>query len=84
MVRSSIAAFSIGTSACSGPSRDDEAADMLGEMARKADQLARQGQRQAQPPVGGIEPGLADTVLLDTPPRPHPQTVPDMHAGRIG
>ena len=35
--------------------RQHEAARMLTEMARKADQLARQFQGEAQPPVGEIQ-----------------------------
>ena len=40
-VRSAIAAFSIGTSSDERPAGDHEAADMLRQVARKADQLAR-------------------------------------------
>ena len=44
---------------------DDEAAAVLGEMTRKAGQLARQLQRQRQRRIGGIEPGRAHAVLAD-------------------
>ena len=42
---------------------EDEAADMLGEMAREADELV--GERDGLPDrrIGGIEPGLADVIV---------------------
>ena len=39
--------------------REHEAADVLGEMAREAQQLAREPERLPDRRVGGIEPGLA-------------------------
>ncbi len=44
---------------------DDEAADMLREMSREPDERTRQLERQAQGRIGGIEPSLAHTVVLD-------------------
>jgi hypothetical protein len=35
---------------------------VLGEVAGKADQLARQGDGAAQPGIGRVEPGLAQTA----------------------
>ena len=63
-VRSSIAALPIGTSSSSRSAREDEAADMLGEMARKADQLARRA-RASGAAVGsvGSRPDLACTCF---------------------
>ena len=46
-----------------GALRDDEAADMLAEVAREADQLLGQLEGQAQGRVGGVEPGLAQGRL---------------------
>jgi hypothetical protein len=43
-LRSAIAAFSIGTSRVERPARDDEAADVLRQVARKAAQLLGQDQ----------------------------------------
>ena len=43
----------------------DEAAGVLAEMARGADQLARQLQRQAEPPVLQIEVQVRDMFVLD-------------------
>ena len=45
------------------PARQHEAADMLGEMAREADQLLRELEHAGEQRVGGIEPGLADIFL---------------------
>ena len=73
-VRSSIAAFSIGTSSDKRPAGDHEAADMLRQMPREADQLAGEVERQAQVAVGRVEPGLAHPLVGDrvvaTSPRP--------------
>ncbi len=41
------------------PAGDDEAADMLRQVARKADQLGGEIEGEAQSAVGGVEPGLA-------------------------
>jgi hypothetical protein len=64
-VRSSIAAFSIGTSSqlVEPPTGHDEAADVLREVPGKADQLARQGEGSGQARLFGIEPQLAHLVL---------------------
>ena len=51
-VRSGIAAFSIGTSSSSSPSRDDEAADVLREVARKAEQSSLRERQQLLRPRG--------------------------------
>jgi hypothetical protein len=61
-VRSSIAAFSIGTSSSSRSLGDDEAADMLREVARKADDLLARS-RSAQARSVGVEADLARRVL---------------------
>ena len=57
-----------------GALRDDEAADMLAEVAREAHQLLGQLDGQAQGRVGGVEPGLAQGRLVRAPrghsPRP--------------
>ena len=58
------------------PAGDDEAADMLREMAGKADQLAGEVERQAQGAVGGIEPGLAHPLVGDRARSLQPQTMP--------
>ncbi len=59
------------------PAGDDEAADMLREMAREADELVREIERQAQRRLGRIEPQLAHMALLDRGRRaPQPHTVP--------
>ena len=50
----------------------DEAAGMLAEMARRADQLAGEIERQAQAPVGKIEVQLLDVLVLDAFLRPAP------------
>ena len=49
-----------------------EAAGMLAQMARKADQLARELERQAQPPVGEVEVELRGVLVLDALVRPAP------------
>ena len=54
------------------PLGDDEPADMLGEVAGRADQFARQIDREAQRRVVRVEPGLADGTVLDTVARPAP------------
>ena len=55
---------------------DDEAADVLGEMPRKADQLAREREHPGKLRVGGIEPNAARVLLRHGLGRPAPQ-----HAG---
>ena len=45
------------------PARQHEAADMLGKMARKADQLLRQLEHAGEQRIGRIEPGLADIFV---------------------
>ena len=55
---------------------DDEAADMLGEMARKADQLARERQHPGELGVRRIEPDATRVLLRHRLRRPAPQ-----HAG---
>ena len=45
------------------PARQHEAADMLGEVAREAEQLLRQLEAAGEQRVGGVEPGLADIFL---------------------
>ena len=49
-----------------------EAARMLAEMARRADQLAGEIERQAQAPVGEVEVELLDVLRLDALLRPAP------------
>ena len=71
-VRSSIAAFSIGTSSDKRPAGDDKTADMLRQVARKADQFAGEVERQAQIAVGRVEPGLAHPLVGDRLVRPAP------------
>ena len=61
--RSSIAAGSIGTSSSSRSSGQHEAAGMLRQVAREADQLARQIQGQAQPAVVEVEVQLGGLLL---------------------
>ena len=72
-VRSSIAAFSIGTTSSRRAARDDEAADMLGEMAREADQLAREREHLGEPRIGRVEPDPLRLVFRDALHRPAPQ-----------
>ena len=52
-----------GRELAQGPAGDDEAADVLREMPGKAPELVGQLQRHGQPPVGGIEAGLAHPLL---------------------
>ena len=54
------------------PVGDDEAAGMLGQVAREADQLQRQQEGAAQGGVGRVEPGLADSVGLQAVVAPAP------------
>ena len=61
-VRSSIAALPIGTISSSGAGQD-EAADVLREVAREADQLGRQVDGAADLGIAGSRPGLADVVV---------------------
>jgi hypothetical protein len=51
---------------------DDEAADVLGEMAGKADDLAGEFQNLADPAIGGIEPGAPRIGRVDAIVRPAP------------
>ena len=62
-VRSSIAALPTGTTSVKRRARQHEAADVLGEMAREADQLAGQLDHAGEQRIGGIEAGLADMLL---------------------
>ena len=62
-VRSSMAALPMGTTSDKRPARQHEAADMLGEVAREADQLLRQFEHAGEQRIGRIEPGLADVSL---------------------
>src|SRR5262249_50951023 len=55
---------------------DDEAPHMLGEMARKADQLARQRQHLGEMWIGGVEAGATRRLVLNRLSRGAPQ-----HAG---
>ena len=64
-VRSSIAPLPTGTVSVSEPLGQDEAADMLRQMARHADHLLGELEHPAQMRVGEIEPGLADPLLVD-------------------
>ena len=62
-VRSGIAAFSIGTSSCERPARDHEAADVLREMARKADERRRRARPAARiTGLSRIEAGFAQPL----------------------
>ena len=54
---------------------DDEAAAVLGQMARKADQRLRHREREPERRIDGIEPGRAHTGLADRP-CSWPQAVP--------
>ena len=56
-VRSSMAALPIGDDLRQRPARQHEAADMLREVAREADQLLRQLEHAGEQRVVGIEPG---------------------------
>ena len=62
---------------------EDEAADMLRKMARKAAQRRRQFERQRQPRIGRIEAGLAHVVDIDAA-RPHAPHRVGHHAHRVG
>ena len=61
----------------------DEAADMLREMAREAAQGRRQFERQRQPGIGGIEAGLAHMIDIDAA-RAHAPHRVGHHAHRVG
>jgi len=71
-VRSSIAAFMIGTISSSRSLGHDETADVLRQVAREADQLARQVERLVRVRVRGIEAGAADVLLAHAIRRPAP------------
>ena len=53
----------MGTTSDKRPARQHEAADMLGEMAREAEQLLRELEAAGEQRVGRIEPGLAHILL---------------------
>ena len=63
-----------------GSAGQHEAADMLGEVAGKADQLARECHGLAQQRIGGVEPGLAEALCADV----LPVHVPDRAGERCG
>ena len=64
-VRSGIAAFSIGTRRVEPVARDDEAADVLRQVARKADQSCDQCEPVCTiTGLAGIEAGLAQPLGL--------------------
>ena len=63
---------------------DDEAADMLGQMAREADQLARASAiTWLQPRIGRIEPGAARFLLASRRSHDQPQSVPASARDRV-
>ena len=62
-----------------GAFRDDEAADMLAEVAREAHQLLGEVEGQAQGRVGGVEAGLAQGRLV----QPLAAIAPDRAAERF-
>ena len=64
------------------PAGHDEAADVLGEVAREADQLARQVERLAEPPVGRVEAQLLQGGGHPRPSRLQPQSALAMAAMR--
>src|SRR5207245_789658 len=47
------------------PPRDDEAADVLAQMAWEADEITGKLQRAVEMAIRGIEPGFADVLLVD-------------------
>jgi len=61
-LRSFIAAFSIGTKALEGPSRDDEAADVLGQMPREAEEGEGKLDRPLDYRARRIEPHLENAL----------------------
>jgi hypothetical protein len=63
---------------------DDETAHVLGEMARKADQLARQRQHPRELRVGGIEPDAARVLFRHRLGRPAPQHAGERADGVVG
>ena len=63
---------------------DDEAAHMLGQMARKADQFARQRQHPGEVGIGGIEPDAARILLRHRLRRPAPQHAGERADGVVG
>ena len=63
---------------------DDEAADMLGEMARKSHQLLRQRHDLLEPRIGRIEPGAPRLLLRDAGHRPAPQRARHRADGVVG
>ena len=64
--------------------RDGEAADMLGEMARKSHQLLRQRHDLPEPWIGRIEPGAPRLLLRDAGHRPAPQRAGERADGVVG
>ncbi len=62
---------------------EDEAADMLREVAREAAQRRRQFERQRQPRIGRIEAGLAHVIDIDAA-RSHAPHRVGHHAHRVG
>ena len=62
-VRSSMAAVPIGTVSSMRSPAQHEAADMLREMARKADELVGEIDRLADRRIAGVEPGLAHMLV---------------------
>ncbi len=62
-VRSSMAALPMGTVSSRRSAREHEAADMLRQMAREADQLVGKRDRLADRRIVRIEAGLADVIV---------------------
>ena len=76
-VRSTMVAFSMGTSSSSGAFRDDEAADMLGQMPRKAGkvhELARQRTKPGSTGLSGSNPASRKRSGMASPPSHHCMT----------
>ncbi len=63
---------------------DDEAADMLGEMARETDQFARQRQHPGKLRIGRIEAGAARIFFRHALIRPAPQHAGERADGVVG
>ena len=58
-----MAALAMGTVSSSALAGEHEAADMLGEMAREADQIVGKRDRLPDRRICGIEAGLADVIV---------------------
>ncbi len=58
-----MAALAIGTVSSSGSAGEHEAADVLREVARKADQIVGQRDRLPDRRIGGIKAGLANVIV---------------------